>query len=274
MQEQHAAEVPAEEPSKAAPKVLVRPPPGAEARVTGPGGSVIQADTSWPKANEAPQQQQEQEQQPPRVSGFAARSEQPQVQHQPGAVLTGLSTEAARQASLASSIEESTVYGRTKVIIRVPKGWWAKKGNELQLGNGCRRFVGDALGQGCQVRAGLLLHDSSARHASLTRPSRPLQTQHAPGSSPTCMQWLHLPCKALRAMYLQAACMRPAGRRVQPGGRGWEGGPARGAEGGAPLCPHDESQARVGDRAAGACCMHFRLCCRPSASTSKLLQAT
>ena len=149
--------------------------------MTGPGGNQIQADASWPQA-EAAEQQQQQEQQPPRVSGLAARSEAPQVQQQPGAVLTGLSTEAARQASLASSIEESTVYGRTKVIIRVPKGWWAKKGNELLMSDGSRRFVGEPLGQGCQV-GGCPAAAPPLRHACTCLQGCPLQ---APGSAHVC----------------------------------------------------------------------------------------
>ena len=73
------------------------------------------------------------------------------MQQQPAAVLTSVRTEAARAESLASSIEETKVDGRRKVIIRVPKGWYAKKGNELTMNDGLRRFVGEPIGKGCQV---------------------------------------------------------------------------------------------------------------------------
>ena len=43
--------------------------------------------------------------------------------------------------------------GRRKVIIRVPKGWYAKEGEELTLGDGSVRVIGEAIGKGCQVRA-------------------------------------------------------------------------------------------------------------------------
>ena len=144
------------------PKVVAVPPPGYnfEQRVsrpeeeTGshgpPQNASISADGSQAAAQAQPQ--------PPRVSGSETVAGEAQVvQQQPAAVLTSVRTEACRAESAASAIEDTEVEGRRKVIIRVPKGWYAAKGRELTLGDGERRWVGEAIGKGCQVGGGLCM---------------------------------------------------------------------------------------------------------------------
>jgi len=50
--------------------------------------------------------------------------------------------------SATSKFLEDAEAGTSRRYIKVPKGWWAKKGNMISE----NQYVGDALGKGCQVK--------------------------------------------------------------------------------------------------------------------------